>query len=255
MNISSRVTGSLTKVKLFSIPVTLCSLTQGIAIIEDIIASGSSRQVVLANAHTLNLAYEKREYMDVLKRAAVVLRDGTGISWALKRKGIDPLHNFVGTDFIPAFCMSTAYKGYRIFLLGSESEVAQLAARKLEAMAPGIVISGFHHGFFNEDKTPDIVAKINASSSDVLLVAMGNPGQEFWIANNLYRLNVPVCIGVGALFDYLSGRVVRAPQWMLNAGMEWVFRLMVEPGRLWRRYVIGNPKFIYRIYIEHGLLG
>jgi exopolysaccharide biosynthesis WecB/TagA/CpsF family protein len=85
----------------------------------------------------------------------------------------------------------------------------------------------------------------------MLLVAMGNPKQDLWIANNLHRLNVPVCIGVGALFDYLSEKVARAPQWMLEAGVEWVFRLWKEPRRLWKRYLLGNPKFIIRVWREN----
>jgi len=238
---------SLNKVDLFGISFRTATLSQGIAAVEEMIQSRVPQLLVLANVHTLNLAYEQNDYKTVLKNTGLVLRDGTGVSWAIKRKGVPPLHNFVGTDFIPEFCKRTAHKGYRIFLLGSREGIAQMAAEKLKLMAPGLIIAGHHHGYFPEEKTHDIVSRINETQSHILLVAMGNPKQEFWIANNLNILNVPVCIGVGALFDYLSGNVKRAPKWVLDKGMEWSYRLMVEPKRLWRRYLIGNPKFMLRI--------
>ena len=237
-------------VSIFGVPITICTLIEGINLIEDIIQKKKTRLVVLANAHTLNLAYEKSDYKNVL-RTGLVLRDGTGLSWAIKRQGILPLHNFVGTDFIPDFCRFSANKGYRIFLLGARPGVAEAAAKKLESLAQGLIIAGCYHGYFSEDRTDEIISRIEQTGPDILLVAMGNPRQELWIANNIYSLNVPVCIGVGALFDYLGGRAARAPRWMLSAGMEWVFRLAMEPKRLWRRYFIGNVKFIMRVYREH----
>ncbi len=236
---------------IFGIPITICTFNEAIKLIEEMIHNKKPRLIVLANSHTLNLAYERHDYRQVLKEDCLVLRDGTGTSWAIKKKGIHPLHNFVGTDFIPDFCKYTARKGYRIYLLGSRPDVCETAARRLRALAPGTVVAGHHHGYFRDEQTAEIINKINKARADILLVAMGNPKQEIWITRNLDRLNVPVCIGVGALFNYLSGRQARAPQWMLSAGMEWVFRLLAEPKRLWKRYLIGNPKFVMRIYREH----
>ncbi|MBU4287987.1 MAG: WecB/TagA/CpsF family glycosyltransferase [Proteobacteria bacterium] len=237
-------------IKVFDVPVTTCTFAAGVNLIETIIAERKSQLVVLANANTLNLAYDQSDYKKILQ-TALVLRDGSGVSWAMQIKGVSPLHNFVGTDFVPAFCKLTAHKGYRIFLLGARSGVAEAAAKKLESLAPGLIIAGYYHGYFPEDRTDEIIRRIEQTGSDILLVAMGNPKQEFWITNNIYKLNIPVCIGVGAFFDYLSDQVPRAPQWMLSAGMEWIFRLAMEPKRLWRRYLIGNVKFIMRVYREH----
>lgn len=237
-------------VSIFSVPISVCTLIEGIGFIEEMIDNGMPQLVVLANVHTLNLAYEQSEYRKVLMEAGLVLRDGTGVRWALKRKGVDALHNFVGTDFIPAFFKNTAHKRYRVFFLGSKSGVAEIAANRLVTLVTEVVISGVHHGYFPKDKTNEIIYKINKTRPDILLVAMGNPKQELWIAHNLHRLNVPVCMGVGALFDYLSERLTRAPNWMLTAGTEWIFRLLTEPKRLWKRYLIGNPKFIIRVWRE-----
>jgi exopolysaccharide biosynthesis WecB/TagA/CpsF family protein len=238
------------KVCVFDIPITICSFIEGVRLIEKIIRDITPQLVVLANANTLNLAHELKEYKKVLQSAALILRDGTGVGWAVKRKGIFPLHNFVGTDFVPDFCKYTCQKEYRLFLLGAKPGVAKVAANKLEKLAPGLIITGYHHGYFKKNETYEIISRINNTRSDILLVAMGNPRQEIWIERYIDKIDVPVCIGVGALFDYLSGRVIRAPRWMLNAGMEWVFRLVVEPKRLWKRYLIGNTQFIIRFYRE-----
>jgi len=237
---------------LFDIPLCLCTREDGIKIIEGIIGEGKPGLVVLANAHTFNLAYENRDYRGVLKRARAVFRDGVGVEWALARKGLPAHHNFAGTDFIPYFCKSTAGSGYRVYLLGARPGICELAARELESIAPGMIIAGYHHGYFSEHETEEIVARINRSQARILLVAMGNPKQEVWISENLERLTVPACIGVGALFDHLSGRLPRAPEWMLRAKIEWIYRLLTEPGRLWKRYLMGNPKFMVRVYRELG---
>jgi exopolysaccharide biosynthesis WecB/TagA/CpsF family protein len=233
-------------IKVFDVPVTTCTFAAGVNLIETIIAKRKSQLVVLANAHTLNLAYDQSDYKKILQ-AALVLRDGSGLSWAMKRNGIRPMHNFVGTNFVPSFCKLTAHKGYRIFLLGARPGVAEAAAKKLESLAPGLIIAGYYHGYFPEDRTDEIISRIEQTGSDILLGAMGNPKQELWIANHIHRLNVPACIGVGALFDYLSGKVTRAPRWMLTARIEWIFRLAIEPKRLWKRYLVGNIKFILRV--------
>jgi N-acetylglucosaminyldiphosphoundecaprenol N-acetyl-beta-D-mannosaminyltransferase len=238
------------QVALLGVPLTPCTLTQGIGLIEEIIARRDPTLVTLANAHTLNHAYQDKAYKEVLKDAAVVLRDGTGVAWAMEKKGVDAGHNFVGTDFIPDFLKHTASRNHRVFLLGSKPGTSEKAAWKLQEMAPGVVVAGCHHGYFPFEDTERIIRRINRSNPSLLLVAMGNPTQELWISRHLDRLNVPVSIGVGALFDYLSGEVRRAPPWILDAGLEWVFRLALEPGRLWKRYLIGNCLFIMRVNRE-----
>ena len=167
---------------IFGVPITLCSLDEGVRLIENLVSDRTPKLVVLANAHTLNLAYEQEAYKRVLNAAALVLRDGTGVSWAVKRKGIGSGHNFVGTDFVPDFCRYTSQKGYRFFFLGSEPGVAEAARQRLEALVPDVVVTGHHHGYFDDDQSAQIIDTINATRSDILLVAMGNPKQEQWIA-------------------------------------------------------------------------
>jgi N-acetylglucosaminyldiphosphoundecaprenol N-acetyl-beta-D-mannosaminyltransferase len=237
-------------VKILGITITLLEFDEAVALMENLIREKESKFVALVNANTLNYAYLTRRYSEILTNADLVLRDGTGIKWAIKKRREDPKYNFVGTDFIPDFCNVTSKKKYKLYLLGARPGVAESAGKALCRVATGTVVTGFHHGYFDRQKEKDIIRQINILSPDILLVAMGNPKQEIWISENLHKLKVPVCIGVGALFDYLSGNVRRAPKWMLNAGFEWFYRFLIEPKRLWRRYLVGNPVFILRVYRE-----
>jgi len=138
-------------------------------------------------------------------------------------------------------------EGLSLYLLGAQPGVADRLATLLRRRHPGLRVAGTHHGYLRgEDDEARVVAEINASGANVLLVAMGAPAQDLWIERNAPRLRAGVAMGVGGLFDFYSGRVARAPQWMREAGLEWAYRLVQEPARMWRRYVIGNPLFLWR---------
>jgi N-acetylglucosaminyldiphosphoundecaprenol N-acetyl-beta-D-mannosaminyltransferase len=235
-------------IKIFEVPLSLIEFNTAVTLVESLIRKRKSKFVALANVNTLNYAYQNKKYRQILLSADIVLRDGTGVKWAAKKMGADPKYNFVGTDFIPRFCSATSSKKYRIYLLGARPGIAESAATKLQRLAPGLLIAGYQHGYFDKAEESWIINEISNSNSDILLVALGNPNQEMWIAKNLHKLNVPLSIGVGALFDYMSGHVPRAPKWMLDTGIEWLFRLLIEPRRLWRRYLLGNPLFMLRVY-------
>jgi N-acetylglucosaminyldiphosphoundecaprenol N-acetyl-beta-D-mannosaminyltransferase len=145
-------------------------------------------------------------------------------------------------------CESAARAGLPIYLLGARPGIARAAADAMVQRYPELVVAGARDGYFQSDEEPGVVDAINASGARILLVAFGAPRQELWIARWRDRLEVPVAMGVGGLFDFYSGRIARAPVWMREIGLEWVYRLMQEPGRMWRRYVIGNPLFLYRVW-------
>ena len=203
-------------------------------------------QVCFAYANCLNQAYSDRHYREVLNRSKLVLGDGTGIRIASNVLGRPVRDNLCGTDVIPSFLGRINGNGARVFLLGSKQPVVESAGEKMEKEFPSLTVCGVQDGYFQSDE--DVVKKINAAKPDILLVGMGVPRQEMWIAENLPRLNAKICCGVGALFDFYSGSVPRAPRWMLRSGMEWMYRLYLEPKRLWRRYLIGNFLFLGRIY-------
>ena len=238
-------------VEVLGVPFHNMSYLEAAESVHKMILSKGAHQVVLANAHTLNLAYSNLEYQKCLQHATVVLRDGAGVKLASILAGHHLRCNFVGTDFIPRLLGELCTDNLGVFLFGAKPGVAQAAARQLQSRYPYLTIAGCEHGYLpREEWDSTIVSRINGTRPHILLVALGNPLQEEWIAKNLSRLDIKVAIGVGALFDYLAGEVSRAPRWMRRIGLEWLYRLVVEPRRLWRRYLIGNCQFLYRVVLH-----
>ncbi|MCO5309439.1 MAG: WecB/TagA/CpsF family glycosyltransferase [Austwickia sp.] len=210
---------------------------------------GAGRLVCFVNPGCLNIAVRDVGYRAVLHRADLVLPDGIGIKLASRMQGVGLLENVNGTDMFPRLCARAALADTPIYLLGARDGVAEAAGRAMSETYPGLRIVGTHHGYVWGEED-DVVDRINASGARILLVAMGVPRQEIWLERMRPRLRPAVLIGVGGLFDFYSGRIPRAPLWMREIGMEWTWRLAQEPGRMWRRYVIGNPLFLWRIWRE-----
>lgn len=223
------------------------SMTESLARIARAVESRVSTTVFFANAHTLNLSYEDASFRDTLNNVDVLLPDGSGIEVACRRQGVRRKGNINGTDMLPLLCNTLAEKGGSVFFLGGEEGIASTAAQNLEKRTPGLHVAGTLNGFFDKDNCDDVIAQINAAQPDVLLVGMGQPLQERWVAQNRHRLDVPVVMAVGGLFDFYAEKVSRAPVWLRELGLEWTWRLLQEPGRMWKRYVIGNPLFLLRI--------
>jgi N-acetylglucosaminyldiphosphoundecaprenol N-acetyl-beta-D-mannosaminyltransferase len=215
---------------------------------------GRTGRVFFANAHTLNLAASDRTYRQVLRAADCVFGDGTGVRWAGYLQGVRVQDNLVGTDLVPALFRETAGRDYRYFLLGSDQETVRRAARYAAETFPGWTQAGFHHGYLTTaDLTAAAIRQINQSQPHVLLVGLGNPLQERWIHTHRHVLKVPVCMGVGGLFDYWAGNVARAPKWLRGLGHEWIWRLWEQPADKAKRYLVGNPLFLMRILREAWL--
>ncbi len=210
---------------------------------------GSSARPVLTyfvNAHTLNLAAADPEYRRVLNRADYVFGDGTGVRWAARFQGVRVCDNLCGTDLIPQLLAANAGRGGRLFLLGGDEALIDAAARRAAELFPGWAVVGRHHGYLDAAGSLDAVAAINAAQPHLLLVGMGNPRQERWLAEHRDRLRVPLCAAVGGLFHYWAGDLRRAPRWLRRLGAEWLGILVQQPHKA-RRYVLGNPLFLWRI--------
>ncbi|MFO1406400.1 MAG: WecB/TagA/CpsF family glycosyltransferase [Steroidobacteraceae bacterium] len=203
--------------------------------------------VAFANPDCINIAQHDAAYRRALKRADRVFADGIGIRLGARMLGQKMADNVNGTDLFPRLCDAASRSGIRLFLLGARPGVAESAAEAMRARFPGLEIAGTMHGYFAPAQTDAVIRRINASRADVLLVAMGAPHQDLWLMHHDARIGPPVRLGVGGLFDYYSGRIPRAPGWMREAGLEWVWRLRCEPRRLWKRYLVGNPLFLARV--------
>ncbi len=196
------------------------------------------------------------ELLDVLRRADLVTADGMPIVWVSRLLGAPLRERVAGADMVVRLAAEGEKRGTSLYFLGGKGDVAQLAAERLKQLYPRLRIAGVDAPFvytegeellsFAEDDTP-IIEKINQSKPDILLVAFGNPKQELWFARNRYRLNVPVTIGIGGTFEFIAGRVKRAPEVIQKAGLEWLYRVCQEPRRLWKRYFVGICKFGYMI--------
>lgn len=209
--------------------------------------SGRSRAVFFVNAHTLNLACDDPSFRAVLGTADVVFGDGTGVRWAARfLHGVRLADNVNGTDLVPALLAAEAGHGFRYYLLGGTPEQSDRAAVHAARTFEGWTLAGHHHGYLDDAATERVIAEIQAAKPHLLLVGMGNPFQERWIAAHRDRLGVPVCMGTGGLFTYWSGHLDRAPAWVRRIGFEWLHLLIRQPAK-GRRYLLGNPIFLGRL--------
>jgi len=224
------------------------SMEDALALMQQVIDRGDKETVSFINADCLNISCKDNEYREILKSQNIVLPDGAGINIACRVIGERLVANLNGTDLIPELWEIGPGNGYRFYLLGAAPGVTDRMQKKLEETYPGIEIAGEHHGYFDHmTESDDVIEKINASGANIVLVAFGAPVQEKWIHKHHGKIDCNLIVGVGGLFDFYSGDKKRAPMWMRKHGVEWMYRLYLEPGRLWRRYIIGNPLFVYRV--------
>lgn len=221
--------------------------------IEKVVQPFKSKQpktVCFVNVNTLNLALEHSDLTDAVNDADYVFADGSGVRIAARRQGIRIRENVNGTDMLPLLCRRASMENQSLYLLGSEPGIALKASVRLQRQFPDLRIAGAMHGYFDRHRSKDVIEKINASGADILLVALGSPIQEMWLKNHRMDLNVKTAIAVGGLLDFYSGRIPRAPLWLRKLGFEWVWRLMQEPRKKFHRYVVGNPKFLWRCWSQ-----
>ena len=203
-------------------------------------------RTVFVNAHVVNQMARNPAYANTIATADRRFADGSGMAIAAKMNGTPFLDNLNGTDLFPVLCAEAIKAGVTIFLLGGKEGVAAEAADNLRAFGLGAAIAGVHHGYFTPGDAEEtrVIEAINASGATILLAALGVPRQDTWLEANAPRLNAPVLAGVGGLLDFFAGRVSRAPKGLRSIGLEWTWRLIQEPGRMWRRYIIGNTLFL-----------
>lgn len=200
--------------------------------------------VNFVNAHCVNLATRHDDYAATLRDSDALLPDGSGIRLAARLAGTNTGDNLNGTDLFPHICERAAARGTAIFLLGGGPGIAAAAAAAMQQRFPDLKIAGTQHGFFSDPENDAVVDMINASGAAILFVGFGVPRQELWIARHRDRIDVPLLLGVGGLFDYYSGAIPRAPMLLRRLGCEWMWRLWQEPRRLAGRYLVGNFVFV-----------
>ncbi|TAF06985.1 MAG: glycosyltransferase [Nostocales cyanobacterium] len=220
-------------------------------IVTHCLAKGVPEYVVTPNAMHILTLQKDADFRDIYRRSFLVVPDGVSLLWAAKFLQT-PLNGRVnGTDLFEKLCAIASEKGLKVFLLGGRPGAAEKAQEVLQKRHPNLAIVGTYcpeYGFENRPEELDLInSKIKAVAPDILFVGLGAPKQEKWIANNYLSLQVPVSLGIGVSFELVADMVSRAPVWMQKTGLEWLFRLIVEPQRLWKRYILGNPTFIWLV--------
>jgi len=242
----SIVGGGGSVVELLGAPIDRLRHEHAIAVIEAYVSTRTPRQVATVNLDFLRIARNEPAFAQALRDADLALADGMPLVWASKVAGAPLPHRIAGIDLVEAICDRGSSLGWSIFLLGAEPGIGLAASVAMLRRHPGLRIAGVYSppvGPWDDLEEKRIRHRILEASPDVLLVALGAPRQDVWISENKARLGVPVSVGVGCTFDVVCGAKLRAPRWMQRAGLEWAFRLVTEPKRLWRRYLSDLPTF------------
>jgi exopolysaccharide biosynthesis WecB/TagA/CpsF family protein len=231
---------------IFGIEVADLDYSEAVALLQQRIEKRHATKLAFLNANGANLAWEDEGYRTAF-RDFLIFADGIGVDIAAKLLNGRPFRaNLNGTDFIPNLLRATA-RPLKIGLVGGKPGIAEKAAMKLAEVAPHHRFPIIHSGFMTDETREALLARMRHDPLDLLLVAMGNPLQEHWIHRHIAMEHATIAAGVGGLFDFMSGNAKRAPEWVRQLRIEWIFRLLQEPKRLFLRYVVGNPLFLIRI--------
>lgn len=217
------------------------------AILERFFADGARHQIVTVNVDFIRIARRDAAFRQVLNRADLAVADGMPLVWLSRLRGAPIPERVTGIDLIDDCCRVAAQRGVGVFLLGAAPGVADAAGRELARRHAGLQVAGTYappFGPHTGDEDARMVEAIRSAGRCVLFVAFGAPRQDLFIARHLAELDAVVAMGVGCAFDILSGAVRRAPRWMQRSGLEWVWRIAMEPGRLWRRYLIQDAPLL-----------
>lgn len=235
--------------RVLGVPVDVVTEPEVLAVARATVERAERVQIVTVNAEFVVIAQQNEPFLRTLQDAGIATPDGAGVVWALRRRGVH-LRRLGGSDLIWSLSEQAAGCGRSVFFLGAAEGVAEEVAARLSLRYPGLRVAGALAGSPRPADEERIVACIRDSGASILFVAFGAPDQELWIARNLPRLNVSVAIGVGGSFDYVAGKARRAPLWMRERGLDWLWRLLMQPWR-WKR-MLALPRFAFLILTAPG---
>lgn len=243
---SSPTTGQGSRLRILDVPVNSITYENWLQEIDRWIREGGgARHVCTVNPEFIMIAQNDPIFFAILQRAAICVPDGVGLLWASRHLGAPLPGRVTGSDGVPYIARHAAERGWKVFFLGAAPGVAEKAAAILQERFRGLIVAGTHGGNPSASDEDRIVELVNSSGADILLVAYGAPGQDKWIARNLPRLQVSMAMGVGGSLDFVAGVIPRAPHWMRQRGLEWLYRLLRQPWR-WRR-MLRLPRFVLAV--------
>ena len=231
------------RIHIFGVHIDNLTLAETVDRIEEMIQSGTTHQHAVVNVDKIVKLQRDAELRDALLDCDLINADGQPVVWASRLLGQPLRERVTGVDLFAALIARCAQRGYRPFLLGAKQGVVERAAEILRAAHPGLQIAGYLNGYWKPEEEEAVVAKIRAAKPDILFVAMSSPKKEFFLRQWKAQLQIPFVMGVGGTVDVVAGVVQRAPTWMQRCGLEWLFRLLQEPRRMWRRYLVEDMAF------------
>lgn len=233
-------------VKILDVPVHPLTMGEAVSVLEESITSGEQSFVVTANAEIIMMCQEDAGYKKIVSQdAQLVLPDGAGAVWAGRHLGYKVPERVAGFDLYCQLLDKAAQKGYKAFFFGGSPGIAEAAKAKSEELYPGVQVVGCRNGYFKEEESQAIIDEINASGADMLFAALGAPKQEKWLVRYREQLKPKILMGIGGSFDVFAGKMERAPKWMQDASLEWLFRLYKQPNRFMRMMAL--PKFVLKV--------
>lgn len=230
------------KIKLLGLPTHSLSMHQTLDFINSRLEKALFTQHVVVNVAKLVHSQKDQTLKKSVEDCDIINIDGMGVVWGARLLGHDVPERVAGIDLFSELIKLSSEKNYPVFLLGAKQEIVVKVADKLQKQHPNLNLSGFHHGYFWDDEQA-IVEKIKASGAKLLFVAITSPKKENFINKWKEQLGVDFVMGVGGTFDVIAGKVSRAPIWMQKSGLEWLYRVIQEPKRMWKRYLFTNGKF------------
>jgi len=235
------------RVDVLGVGVSAIDMSLALELIDQWISRGDHQYVCVTGVHGIMESQRDSRIRDVHNRSGLTTPDGMPLVWAGRAAGAQHMNRVYGPDLMLALCGRARARGYSSYFYGGRPGVADRLARRLQQSYPGLRIAGRYAPPFRElsaDEDDDVVGLINRAKPDLVWVGLGTPKQELWMAAHAHRLDANVLIGVGAAFDIHAGLSPQAPRWIQGSGLEWAFRLVHEPRRLWRRYLYNNPRFL-----------
>lgn len=238
------------RVSLLGIQLDLLTMEETLARVEQIILARHPEQHVVVNASKVNLIAKNKALQEIVNSCSLINVDGQSIVWAGRFLGFPVQERVTGIDLFSNLVKIAAKKGYRVYYFGAEEEVVEKVIQIHQETFPALKIAGYRNGYFEEEDSLSIAEEIRDSHADILFVAFSSPKKEFWIHRYKEIMNVPFSMGVGGSFDIIAGKTKRAPSWMQKIGLEWFYRFLQEPRRMFRRYLLGNLTFLKLVWKE-----
>jgi N-acetylglucosaminyldiphosphoundecaprenol N-acetyl-beta-D-mannosaminyltransferase len=241
------------KGNILGVQVSAISMADALAVFNAWIHSRQPHYVCVTPAHSVMDCYDHPPLRDIFNHSGLTTPDGMAIVWLLHAKGFHFVERVYGPDLMREVCRQGVEKGYRHYFYGGAPGVGEKLAAVLSEQFPGLQVVGVDSPPFRKLTVAEVdaeQARIRAAQPDIIWVGIGSPRQEIWMSEHIHQINVPVLVGVGAAFDFLSGNKRQAPSWVQRSGLEWFYRLVSEPGRLWRRYLLGYPRFVVLVVLQ-----